>query len=534
MPEMTPLEARLTEENEALRKENARQAQEIKLLREKIDLLVRRVFGASSEKLDTGQLLLALEGEEAKKPAASGDALGALEADPTSPAKPSRQRKSKGGITEALLDSLPSVEVLLDPEEVRAEPEAWRQVDEQVTKQLDYEPPRYVCRRIVRRRYVRRDEPHRPPVIAHLPTMLERSKAGPGLLAAILTAKYGDHLPLYRQEQIARWRHGIDLKRQDMSRWVDLAAEWLRPIYQIILGGILDDDYAQIDETVIKYLLAGSGRAQHGYFWVVKRPGGDAAFHWATTRAATVLEKILPVDFGGILQCDGYGAYPAFAKRHGQPLVLAACWAHARREFVEAGQTGAHRADALLVVRLIGHLYAIEERLRQRGVSAKLRAVTRQAESRPIVDRIGAILGHWKKKRRHLPQSQMGKAIHYTLSVWAGLQVYLQAGRVEVDNNEVENAIRPTAVGKKNWLFIGDAEAGERSAIVFTVIEACRRRGIDPFAYLRDVFTRMPQMSAKDYATLAPAAWVDASQPDKPKKKDRSRAKSSDLQRSGA
>jgi transposase len=310
---MTPLEAGLTEENEALRKENARQAQEIKLLREKIDLLVRRVFGASSEKLDTGQLLLALEGEEAKKPEASGDALGALEADPTSPAKPSRQRKSKGGITDALLDSLPSVEIVLDPEEVRAEPEAWRQIDEQVTRQLDYEPPRYVCRRIVRRRYVRRDEPHRPPVIAELPTMLERSKAGPGLLASILTAKYCDHLPLYRQEQIARWRHGIDLTRQDMSRWVGLSAEWLRPLYQLILGGILDDDYAQFDETAVQYLLPGSGRAQNGFLWVVKRPGGDAAFHWATTRAATVLEKIVPVDFSGIIQCDGYIAYPAFA-----------------------------------------------------------------------------------------------------------------------------------------------------------------------------------------------------------------------------
>jgi transposase len=531
MPEPTPLEARLTEENEALRKENARQAQEIKLLREKVDLLIRRVFGASSEKIDTGQLLLALELEEVKKPEASGDALGALEAELATAAKPSRQRKAKGGITDALLDSLPSVEIILDPEEVRAEPEAWRQIDEQVTRQLDYEPPRYVCRRIVRRRYVRREEPHRPPVIAELPTMLERSKAGPGLLAAILTAKYCDHLPLYRQEQIARWRHGIDLARQDMSRWVGLAAEWLRPIYQVILGGVLDDDYAQLDETVIKYLLPGSGRAQHGYFWVIKRPGGDAAFHWATTRAATVLEKIIPVDFGGIIQCDGYGAYPAFARRHGQMIVLAACWAHARREFVEASQTGAYRADALLVVRLIGHLYAIEERLRKRRASAKLRAVTRQAESRPIIDRIGVILTHWKKRRRHLPQSQMGKAIDYTLTVWEGLQVYLEDGRVEIDNNEAENAIRPTAVGKKNWLFIGDAEAGERSAIVFTVIEACRRRGIDPFEYLRDVFTRMPLMAAEDYASLTPAAWAAARYPGKPATKPHAPTKANDLQR---
>lgn len=512
MPEMTPLEARLTKENEALREEN-------KLLREKIDLLVRRVFGSSSEKLDTDQLLLALEGAEAKKPEASSDALAALEAEPEKTAKPTRKSKKKGGLTDELLDSLPAVEVVLVPEEVRAEPEAYRLVDEVITKQLDYQPPRYVCNKIIRQRFARIHEPHRPPVIAELPTMLERSKAGPGLLASILTAKYCDHLPLYRQQQIAKWRHGIELSRQDMSRWVGLAAEWLRPIYQIILGGVLDGEYAQVDETVIKYLEPGSGRAQHGYFWTIKRPGGDAAFHWATTRAAKVLEKIIPADFSGIIQCDGYSAYPAFTKRHGQPIRLAACWAHARREFVEASQTGANKADALLIVRLIGHLYAIEARLREHGARAKLRAVIRAAESQPVMDRIGAILKHWKKRRRHLPASQMGKAINYTLTVWNGLRVFAGNGRIEIDNNEVENAIRPTAVGKKNWLFIGDAEAGERSAIVFTVIEACRRRGIDPFEYVRDVFTRMPTLVAADYPSLAPDAWLKERQPAKPANK---------------
>jgi hypothetical protein len=125
----------------------------------------------------------------------------------------------------------------------------------------------------------------------------------------------------------------------------------------------------------------------------------------------------------------------------------------------------------------------------------------------------------------------MGKAIDYALTVWNGLRVYLEDGRVEIDNNEVENAIRPTAVGKKNWLFIGDAEAGERSAIVFTVIEACRRRGIDPFAYLRDVFTRMPQMTAKDYPSLAPAAWAAARQPVKLANKAHAVHKANALQR---
>ena len=145
---MTPLEARLTKENEALHQEN-------KLLREKIDLLVRRVFGASSEKMDTDQLLLALEGAEAKKPEASSDALAALEAEPEKTVKPTRKGKKKGGITDELLDSLPAVEVVLVPEEVQAEPEAYRLVDEVVTKQLDYQPPRYVCNKIIRQRFAR-------------------------------------------------------------------------------------------------------------------------------------------------------------------------------------------------------------------------------------------------------------------------------------------------------------------------------------------------------------------------------------------
>jgi transposase len=180
---MTPLEARLTKENEALRQEN-------KILREKIDLLARRVFGASSEKMDTDQLLLALEGAEAKKPEASSDALAALEAEPEKTVKPTRKGKKKGGITDELLDSLPAVEVVLVPEEVQAEPEAYRLVDEVVTKQLDYQPPRYVCNKIIRQRFARIDAPQCAPIIAELPTMLERSKAGPGLLASILTAKY--------------------------------------------------------------------------------------------------------------------------------------------------------------------------------------------------------------------------------------------------------------------------------------------------------------------------------------------------------
>jgi transposase len=400
--------------------------------------------------------------------------------------------------------------VIVEPDEVLTEPEAYRLLGEEVTRQLDYVPPRYICRRIIRRRYARIDAPYQPPVIASLPVMLERCKVGPSLLAVIITGKFCDHLPLYRQQEIAWTRHRIDISRQDMARWLDLAALWLKPIYQMILGGMWGDGYVQIDETVIKYLAPGTGKAQQGYFWTVHRPGGGTAFHWSTERAAAVLEEFVPEGFKGVIQCDGYSAYRAYARPRAERIRLAACWAHVRRDFFKASQTGAWRADAGLMVRLIGRLYEIEARLREKGAGPALRAASRASECRAIVLRIGKILENWKARRRHFPSSTMGKACAYALNLWDDLLVYLEDGRIEIDNNEVENSIRPTAVGKKNWLFIGAAEAGERCAILFTVVEACRRYGINPFEYLRDVFTRMPGMRAAEYAKLTPAAWAVA------------------------
>ena len=498
-PEMTPLESSLSREVEALRQEN-------RLLRERVDLLVRKVFGASSEKLDSNQLLLALEGAAAADSAGAQAAAKSLESEPA--ARPGRRRKGRGGITGELLDSLPAVDVVVEPDEVLTEPEAYRLLGEEVTRQLDYVPPQYICRRIIRRRYARIEAPYQPPVIASLPVMLERCKVGPSLLAVIVTGKFCDHLPLYRQQEIAWSRHRIDISRQDMARWLDLAALWLRPIYQRILGGMWGDGYVQIDETVIKYLVPGTGKARQGYFWTVKRPDGDTVFHWSTERAAAVLEEFVPESFKGVIQCDGYSAYRAYARPRAERIRLAACWAHVRRDFVKASLTGAWRADAGLMVRLIGRLYEIEARLREKGAGPALRAASRASECRAIVLRIGKILENWKARRRHFPSSTMGKACAYALNLWDDLLVYLEDGRIEIDNNEVENSIRPTAVGKKNWLFIGAAEAGERSAILFTVVEACRRYGINPFEYLRDVFTRMPGMRAAEYAKLTPRAWA--------------------------
>jgi transposase len=508
----TPNEARLLQENEALRRENQRQAGEIerliqenKLLRARIDLLIRKIFGASSEKLDPGQLELLLEGTEVKKPEASG-AIDALEADNEKEAGKQPKARSERELIKDKLDTLPTEDIIIEPVEVMADPEAWRHVDDEITRQLDYVPPRYFCRRIIRRRYAKRDRPDLPPVVAALPTMLERSIAGPGLLASVLVGKYCDHLPLYRQEQIMRQRHDINLPRQTTCRWVEMAADWLRPVYQNIIGGVLGGGYVQVDETVIKYLDPGNGKARQGYFWTVKRPGGGVFYRWETTRSAACLERLLPGNWNGIIQCDGYAAYQAYVKGREADIGLAGCWAHVRRKFVDAKDQA--RLHAGLVLRQLQYLYRLEQEMRDKGLPAKLRQRERQWKAAPVIARIGRMLE--VMKRRHLPASLMGRAISYTRALWPLLGTYLRDGRVEIDNNLVENAIRPTAVGKKNWLFIGQAEAGERSAIIYTIIGNCRQHGLDPQEYLRDVFTRMPMMSAKEYPSLDPARYAEA------------------------
>jgi hypothetical protein len=344
-------------------------------------------------------------------------------------------------------------------------------------------------------------------VIAPLPnSILERSVVTPGLLAQIIVSKYCDHLPLYRQESIYWSRHEVWLPRQTMAEWVGLAADWLKPIYRQIRQDVLEGGYVQIDETPIRYLEPGNGKAKLGYLWTYGVPREDMVFHWETTRAATCLESIIPGDFAGTLQSDGYQAYRSFARSRGDTIALAGCMAHVRRKFYEAKEQSPTVAGWIL--RQMQHLYGIESKLRETRAGPNLRAAIRGGQSRMIMNRLQRALVALKTSRRFLPRSLMGGAIDYALSQWPALLVHLGDGRLEIDNNLIENSIRPTAVGKKNWLFIGQAEAGERSAILYTVIENCRRRGLDPFSYLKEVFTRLPSMTNWQVKDITPKAWA--------------------------
>ena len=255
---MTPREQTLSRQLESCQQELAAARRENELLRQKIDLLVRRVFGTSSERLDRGQLELLLQLPEGTTQEAAAPVAEKQLRLPF----PRRQR------TPRLPENLPVVEEVIDPEPVKAQPDAWRCIGQEVSEQLDYEPARFLRRRLIRRKYVHRTHRDAAPVIAALPErLLDRGLPAPGLLAHILVSKYCDHLPLYRQEQIFLRRHQVHLPRQTLARWVGLAAEWLKPIYEQIRTGVLAGGYVQVDETPIRYLEPGYGRARHGYLW---------------------------------------------------------------------------------------------------------------------------------------------------------------------------------------------------------------------------------------------------------------------------
>ena len=473
-----------------------------KLLKDQKQFLLGRLFGRSSETLDSRQMELLL-----------GLVAAPVEEPPCPPAlvprRSSRARKPR------LPADLPTEDIIIEPEEVQQAPAAYRLIGEEITQELDYVPPKYFRRRFIRRKYTSNADRSRPPIIAALPPrLIEGGYAGAGLLTDILLKKYVDHLPLYRQERILRTRHGIELSRKTMSDWVRGVADWLKPIYNHLRDELRGSGYLQVDETPVRYCLAEGGGSGQGYFWVYHRPGASVLYEWHTGRGAECLKPMLD-GFSGTVQCDGYGAYDSYAKERnhrereaGRPkaIELSGCWAHARRKVFEAREEAPGLAAWWL--RQIGHLYRVEEDLRCRHAGPRLRQAVRAGHSGMILARIRRVLD--LKVGAHLPRSQMGAAIRYALGAWEELLRFRDDGRLEIDNNLVENAIRPTALGKKNWLFIGHPEAGERSAIIYTLLENCRRLGINPQAYLHDVLTRLPAMTNRQTHELTPANWAAA------------------------
>ena len=484
-------------ERQELLAEIARLKQENELLRQKLDLVLRKLFGKSSETLDPAQLELLL-GEPPGKAPASAPTVDAPAEAASSVVSPGRKPRR-----ERIPDHLPVIEEVLLPEPVKACPDAWRRIGQEHSDSLDYQPGRIFVR-LIRPVFVRISDRDAAPVTAKLPPRLQDGlTAAPGLIAHTLISKYCDHLPFYRQEKILATRHGVDIGRNTLCRWAELAAFWLRPIYQCIHAQLLAGDYLQVDETPVKYLAPGTGKTGQGYLWVLHRPGGDVLYQWYPSRKQACLRDLLG-DFRGILQCDGYAAYGGHAARH-PGIDLAGCWAHVRRKFHEALQTGQPLAAGPL--QTIARLYLIENELRQTRAGPGERIEMRSKRSAPLLETLRQDLVRLRGHVSVLPKSPLGRAIDYTLGLWPKLEVFLRHGQVEIDNNRIENAIRPTAVGKKNWLFVGGEDTGERSAILYTIIESAKRHGHEPYAYLTDVLERLPATRTTGLDALLPTNW---------------------------
>ena len=497
------------QERQQLLDQIAAQAAEIAQLKQTIDALVRRIFGAKSETIDPSQLELLLGPDASKKaPAAVPADPGPAAEIPTHP-KPARKQPRAARIPE----NLPVTEErILEPAEVLAEPGAWRRIGEETREQLHYQRGRFSRIRTVRPKYVRIGDPLTNPVIAPLPPSLQdRCIATPALIAEVLDNRFVCHLPYYRQAEMFA-RLGVNLHRKTLCDWALLASDWLAILYREIQYEHWRCTYRQLDETPINYLEPGSGKARTGYLWVSNIPGGSVLYHWRKGRDQGGITDLFDSDPSAaapptVIQSDGYSAYPAWAKGKDH-ITLMGCHAHVRRKFFEAKDQSPRLVAWIL--RQLGHLYQIETRLRETRSSPVLREAVRAAHSQPIHQRLKKLFDRLALRRSILPKSNLGKAITYALNQWPNLETYLGDGRVEIDNNLVENAIRPTKLGAKNWLFIGAEHAGEKSAIIYTLVENCRRLGMSPRDYFEDVLTRLPGTKASEAANLTPANWFEA------------------------
>ena len=479
-----------------------------------IAALQHRLFGSSSERLDPAQLQLEFDeivlGKSAPPPETGDEASAPEEAE----GKCVRSRRKKA---ELFPENLKVViaEVII-PEEVAANPDDWKEIDEEHHDELEVIRPELFWRRKVRKKFVNRHDRSVPPVMAPAPeASLPGTQCGPSLAAQIVVDKYCDHLPHYRQETRMLRQHGAQIGRQTLNAWTHAVAAHLTPIGEAIKEELFEAKCLQVDETPIKYLSPGHGLTKNGYLWVYLEPlDGTVYYDWQTGRSLDCLLEIIGVDeetqttyWEGIIQCDGYSVYQALVKRYGG-IEIAGCLAHIRRKFFEARKQAPE--VVLPILREMQKLYRIERHLRDNKIPPDCRKLVRLARSRPIVEALYQTI--LEQRTQHLPKSRLGEALEYALGQWGKFTLCLHNGELEIDNNLVENAIRPTKLGAKNYLFFGSAEAGVHNALLYTLIENCKARGLDPERYLAEVIERLPADPTPEQAAALTPARIAAEQ----------------------
>lgn len=463
-------------------------------LKQELDQLKRLVFGSRHERF-----LPATPPEQL----ALGLTVTAIEPSPSSPVvetieysrnkkKPSSTALHTGRMK--LPDHLLRHRVILEPTE---DVSGCIRIGEEITEELEHTPGKLFVKQYVRPKYARPNG--EGVVIADLPSRpIAKGIAGPGLLAQIIIDKYTDHLPVHRQIQRFE-REGIKLPASTLTDWISATCALLDPLYEALRKEVLCQGYLQADETPIKVLdKSKKGTTHRGYHWVYHAPEKRLVlFDYREGRGREGPQECLK-GFKGFLQTDGYVVYEDFANTPG--ITLLGCLAHARRKFDEAKDNDVVRAEYVLTE--IQKLYAVERQAKENGLSTDERHQHRQQHAVPVLDNLKTWMV--ENYKAVLPKSIIGQAIYYSLQRWDKLCAYTSDGRLQIDNNLVENAIRPVAIGRKNYLFAGSHNGARRAAMLYSFLGTCKMNNVNPFEWLKEVLTKIQEHPINKIEQLLP------------------------------
>ena len=474
------------------------------ILLEQIRHLRAQLFGRKSEKIQGGPQTLPLF--DMPEPAEEEEAEEGVHI-------PAHTRKKRG--RKPLPENLPRVERIHDiddAEKICACGCELSRIGEEISEQLDIIPVKIQVIRHIRPKYACRNcegvEDNGPTVkIAPVPLrIIPRSIATPGLLAHILTAKFVDHTPFYRQEKQFQ-RLGVEISRTSMCSWAMQVASSSQPLLNLLIDEVLSGFLIQADETTLQVLQEkGRDPTTKSYMWIFRRGDPDKPvliYQYHPTRGGDVAKAFLR-DFEGCVQTDAYSGYNFLD--YDEKIRHIGCWAHARRKFMDVikAQGKNHKiGSADKALSYIRKLYQIEKEAREKGLSPDEIYQIRQKESKPILEDFKQWL--LSTSLRTPPKGLLGKAVAYTLNQWDRLVRYIEDGRLHIDNNMAENAVRPFVVGRKNWLFSGTPEGAEASALLYSLIETAKANKLEPYSYLRLIFEKLPMAETlQDYEALLP------------------------------
>ena len=492
--------------------------EEIKRLKIQVAWLQKQLFGSKSERIDPAQTELFKEGFEMGKPEPLPDCDETSEREEEKSKGKKTNRRKRKTKAELFPKNLPVVEKeTLIPAEVQANPEDYKKIGERYHDELDYQPARLQWQRTIIAEYVPKGDKSLSPVRESAPTCaVPKTMITPALAAALVIDKHCDHLPHFRQSARFLREQTVEISHKTINAWVHHTANHLAPIATAIAKELRHKEVLQIDETPMHYLIPGSGKAHKGYFWVMRCPlTGAVYYQWQKSRSAKALMETLGYDakkneitFKGVIQCDGYSCYLKVMNAY-EAIQLAACLAHIRRKFID--DASLQKIDwVAYLLKAIRALYRIERRIKNTHAPPDQTKHIRQRWAKPIVTKLHDLLT--KELSNYRPQSSCGRAISYALNQWEQWILYLEDGRLPIDNNGVENAIRPCKLGIKNYMFFGSLEAGHNNAVLYTLIENCKTEGLNPRDYLEHVIEALHTQQPEELTPAKIAAHFKKSE----------------------